>query len=72
MKAIMDCPYCGQLMDVSEDVMERERCLDHGWIRDGVFGSEDVCRCPHCGGRFVREIEYDLILDRVTVEKETD
>ncbi len=72
MRAIMDCPYCGQLMDVSEDAMERERNLEYGWYREGIFGSEDVCRCPHCGGRFVREIEYDLILDRVTVEKETD
>lgn len=71
-KGILDCPYCRQQMDVSEDVMERERNLDHGWIRDGIFGSEDVCRCPHCSGEFVREIEYDLRLDRVTVEKETD
>ena len=72
MKAIMDGPYCGQLMDVSEDTMEREENLSYGWYREGIFGSEDVCRCPNCGGRFIREVEYDLRVVWITVGKETD
>ena len=72
MKAIKDCPYCGQLMDVSEDTMEKEENLSYGWYREGIFGSEDVCRCPHCGGRFIREIEYELKLEGITLEREED
>lgn len=72
MKVMMDCPYCGQLMDVSEDTMKSEENLNRGWHLVDVFGSKDICRCPHCNGRFIREIEYDLVLDRVTVEKEKE